>query len=147
MIRGLNGQKTAKNTVANQELIFTPDGISTTRGGRTTLKPSTKYGIITNVTQKGSAYFEIDFGNTLGAGGFYKNMSLGNNKVIGVTPSTIAYNRIIVQQSVYPVGQICKTISAYLNSPQVRKPTSPIEDQPPHIRTFKAVQLTLQLVL
>lgn len=98
-----------RNSVSGTELVFTPDGSSITLASiDTNLKISTKYGILINVTTKGSTYFECDFGSSLGSGGFYKNLSLGNNKIIGTTQGSISLNQFNLYQGVFPVGQICK---------------------------------------
>ena len=100
----------SRTTMSNNELVFTPDGIRNRYATyNTSLKPLTKYGVLLNVTQKGSSYFEIDFGTALGAGGFYKNLSLENNKIIGTTPAVISNNSFMVYQAMFPIGQICKT--------------------------------------
>ena len=98
----------ARNSVSGNALTFTPDGINTTSANIAAIaKTNTKYGVILNVPARGSSYFEFDFGSSIGAGGFYANLSVGNNKIVGTTGASIASNRFTLYQGVVPVGQIC----------------------------------------
>ncbi len=117
---------TGRNSVSNECLVFTPDNVNGTMATiATNLKSSTKYGVLANVVLKGSDYFEFDFDNAIGAGGFYKNLSLGNNKIIGTTSSSITSNQLMVYQGIFPVDQICKARDIMLFE---LPPNSEIED-------------------